>query len=43
MNCPNCHGSHIQLAYGHKLNQCLSCFWAFDNDSAEMDSKEVTQ
>ena len=41
LTCPNCGGTHIQPAFGHKLNKCLSCHFAFDSDEGPEDDMEM--
>jgi hypothetical protein len=35
LKCPHCGSTNVTPAFGHKLNKCDSCHWAFDNESVE--------
>jgi predicted RNA-binding Zn-ribbon protein involved in translation (DUF1610 family) len=38
--CPQCGSDNIQRAKDYRMNQCLSCYRAFDNESAKTKSVE---
>jgi hypothetical protein len=40
MICPKCGGDNIQKAKDYKLNQCLTCYQAFDDESAKTEPVE---